>query len=315
VAIYNFVIDIMRENIPSLHDPHANEDNKNGHEQARWEQLNRTYSDFHDNENNITTPTPTISDNEDDLYALLDLPPLKPEGMDIIDDNSKITHAITEIDTMGDIIVMHKDVVTTHTQGLHTGVNEEGVDKTHLVNNIENASSIARGTSKPPGTATIDATRLHTREMKEEENVTKEELPADDKALAKYEYEGKPNVQDNINIRDVHKLPPLEELPADNNVVDKYKFEEEPEVPSMPPQEELPADNGVLTWYKYSYSRSTVTSQMEILDVAKKRNKAEPADLEREEPTVRENPYSINETHQEEEIADHEHNNGVATKK
>ena len=83
----------------------------------------------------------------------------------------------------------------------------------------------------------------------------------------------------------------------------------------MPPQEELPADNGVLTWYKYSYSRSTVTSQTEILDIAKKRNEAEPVDLEREEPTVRENPYSIDGTHQEEDIADHGQNNGVATKK
>ena len=112
----------------------------------------------------------------------------------------------------------------------------------------------------------------------------------------------------------MHKVAPPVELPTDNKVVAKCKCEEEPEVPNKPPQEELTADNKVLTEYKYSYSRGTVTSQTEILDVAKKRNEAEPADLEREEPTVRENPYSIDETHQEEEIADHEQNNGVATK-
>jgi hypothetical protein len=143
----------------------------------------------------------------------------------------------------------------------------------------------------------------------EEDNFMKEELPANDKVLAKYEYEGKPNVQDDINMRDVHKVPPKEELPADNEVVAKYKCEEVPEVPDMP------ADNEVLTEYMYSHSRSTITRQTETLDVAKMRYQAEPTDLEREEPTVRENPYSINESHQEGDIADHEQNNGVATKK
>ena len=39
------------------------------------------------------------------------------------------------------------------------------------------------------------------------------------------------------------------------------------------------------------------------------------ADLEREKPNVRENPYSIDETYQEEDVANHEQTNGVANKK
>ena len=38
------------------------------------------------------------------------------------------------------------------------------------------------------------------------------------------------------------------------------------------------------------------------------------ADLERDEPNVRENPYSIDETYQEEDVANHEQTNGVANK-
>ena len=53
---------------------------------------------------------------------------------------------------------------------------------------------------------------LHTRE-KEEDLFGKGEPPADNKVLAKYEYEGKPDVQDNTNV------PPQEELPADNETV------------------------------------------------------------------------------------------------
>jgi hypothetical protein len=38
-------------------------------------------------------------------------------------------------------------------------------------------------------------------------------------------------------------------------------------------------------------------------------------DLEREEPNVRENPHSIDETQQEEDVANHELTNGMANKK
>jgi hypothetical protein len=34
-----------------------------------------------------------------------------------------------------------------------------------------------------------------------------------------YEYEGKPDVQDNINVQDAPNMPPQEELPADNEVL------------------------------------------------------------------------------------------------
>jgi hypothetical protein len=55
-------------------------------------------------------------------------------------------------------------------------------------------------------------------------------------------------------------------------------------------------------------AKTTLTTNTEVLE-------AEPTDLEREEPTVRENPYSIDETHQEEDIADHGQDDGVANKK
>ena len=113
-------------------------------------------------------------------------------------------------------------------------------------------------------------------------------------------------------------------------MVAKYECEKEPAVPSMPPQEELPTDDGVLTKYEYSHSRNVMTSLRETLDVAKMLaymdenynipsqmgDEDEPtADLEREEPNVRENPYSIDETYQEEDVANHEQTNGVANKK
>ena len=287
-AIYNFAIDIMRENIPNL-------------------RPDLSLCGPHDNENDTAAPTPTISDDEEDFDALLNLPPMKLEGLDIMDD-SKIPHAMTEIDMMGNIIIMHENVVATHTQGLHISVNEdetykeEGADKTHSVHNIESGSRMARGTSKPPRTTTIDVTRLTIREMKEEDTVTEEELPADDEVLAKYAYEGKPNVQDDINTRDVYKLPPLVELPADSKVVTNYECGEEPEVPNMPQEKKLPADNEALPGYKYPHCRGTVTSQTEILDVAKKRNEDEPADLDREEPTVREDHLTEEELPDEDEV-------------
>jgi hypothetical protein len=52
----------------------------------------------------------------------------------------------------------------------------------------------------------------------------KEETPTDTKVLAKYEYEGKPDVQDSIDVQDVPNLPPQEELQADNGVPTKYEY-------------------------------------------------------------------------------------------
>jgi hypothetical protein len=84
---------------------------------------------------------------------------------------------------------------------------EEDVDKTYQVINIKNIHIMRAGTNKPPGTATFGVRGLHTRE-KEEDPFMKEELPADDKVLAKHEYEGKPDVQDNNNMRNVPNTPP-----------------------------------------------------------------------------------------------------------
>jgi hypothetical protein len=144
-----------------------------------------------------------------------------------------------------------------------------------------------------PTKRTFGVRGLHSKE-KEEDPFTKEELPADDKALAKYE------------------------------------CEKESSVPGMPQQEELPADDGVLTKYEYSHRMNVMTSQGETLDVAKMfaymnenynipnqmRDDDKPtAEMEREEPNVRETPYNIDETYQEEDVANHEQTNGVANKK
>ena len=116
VIIYNFISDEIGENIPSLHpvlsqqnvwetwnrsppsrktrheqlhqttssknedaqhDPHAPDENQSRHEGARWGQLNSTYNDLPDYGNNAEIPTPEMSFDEDDLAAILDLPPVK----------------------------------------------------------------------------------------------------------------------------------------------------------------------------------------------------------------------------------------------
>jgi hypothetical protein len=76
------------------------------------------------------------------------------------------------------------------------------------------------------------------------------------------------------------------------------------DAPDMPPQEELPADDGV-TKYDYSHSKNVMTSQTETLDVAKMLAYMDEAYEEQ-------NPYSIDETYQEEDVANHEQTNGVA---
>jgi hypothetical protein len=280
-------------NDDSEHYPHAHEDIHNRHEGEREDQLNRDYDDPHDNEDNAGTYTPEMSSDEDDLAAILDLPPAKSKRGDIMDDNSEVASTMTKIEMMEDLIVMHEDVTTVNGQGLHTGVNkedifvkkellandthlydgkhvtiqvarpnayeaasktdvtnktnpeeaidetnlEEDVDKTHLEIDIENNSFMRAGTNKPTGTSTLDVKGLHTRE--EKDHFVREELPADNKVLAKYEYEGNAGVQDSV---DVPNMPPKEELPADNKMVDKYG---------------------------YSDSRIVMTSLMETLDFAK----------------------------------------------
>jgi hypothetical protein len=252
-----------------------------------------------------------MSDDEDDLAAILDLPLAKSKRGDIMDDDSEVANTMTEIDMTGDLIVMHEDVTAVNMQELHTGMNEEGIfakkelpaDDTHLYNgkhitnqvarcddrhmdvdskyvttfkrpeeyeaackidvsiktnlkevknetdrrgtemladntylqamnetykeedidmtppeiNIENISIMKAGTNKPPGTAAFDVKGLHTREKKED-LFTKEEPPADNKVLAKHEYEGKPAVQNAPNVS------PQEELPADTEDLTKYGY-------------------------------------------------------------------------------------------
>jgi hypothetical protein len=108
----------------------------------------------------------------------------------------------------------------TYHQAMNETYQEEDVDKTYPDINIMRVC-----TNKPPGTATVVVKGLHTRE-KEEDHLAREEPPADNKVLAKYEYGGKPHMQDSIDVQDVPNVPPQEELPADNKVVAKYEYEE-----------------------------------------------------------------------------------------
>jgi hypothetical protein len=115
------------------------------------------------------------------------------------------------------------------------------------------------------------------------------------------EYEEEPNV------------PIQKELPVDNKMVDKHEYEEE----SLTKDEHLRCGN-------------VMTSQTETVDVTKilaymdenynipsqKGDENEPfAALEREKPNVRMNPYSVDETYQEEDVANNEETNGVTNKK
>jgi hypothetical protein len=129
----------------------------------------------------------------------------------------------------------------TYQQAMYEAYQEEDVDKTYPETNIKNISIMRVSTNKPPGTATFGVKGLHTRETVED-LFAKEEPPADNKVLAKYEYEGKPDVQDSIDVQDV---------------------------PNMPPQEELPTDNGAPTKYEFPHSGNVMTSQTETADVAK----------------------------------------------
>jgi hypothetical protein len=164
---------------------------------------------------------------------------------------------------------------------------------------------------------------LHTRK----DHLAREGPPADNKVLAKYEYGGKPNVQN------VPKVIPQEEPTADKMTVDKHEYEKEPEVQysttTPDDQEELPADNEKLNEYEYSHNKIVITSLTETLDVEKMLaymnenykntsqmgDEDEPtADLEGEKPNVRENPYNIDETNRDEDVANNEQTNGVSNK-
>jgi hypothetical protein len=89
----------------------------------------------------------------------------------------------------------------------------------------------------------------------------------------------------------------------------------------VPPNEEPPAGNKMVDKYGYSDSRIVMTSLTETLDVAKmlaymdKNYKITSQMGDENEPTAgleRENTHNIDETYQEEDVANHEQNNGVS---
>jgi hypothetical protein len=121
------------------------------------------------------------------------------------------------------------------------------------------------------------------------------------------------------------------ELSAANKTVNKHEYEKEPKVQysttTPDDQEELPAEK--LDEYEYSHNEIVMTSLTKTLNVGKMlaymnenyKNtsqmgdvKEPTADLEGKMPNVRENPYSIDETNREEDIANNKETNGVTNK-
>jgi hypothetical protein len=320
---------------------------------------------------------PEMASDEDDLAAILNLPSVKSERMDIMADRCEGADTIIEINMSGDAknktkghetvpIKIDKIVVRRlfDKEGPDQGVDETitvGMTvtcRTYFNTEIEGEilafdantkmviikSTLALDQLLREGTHMVNLDYImnisivkgpHTREKGEDLSM-KEELPADNKVVAEYEYKEGPDVLDSINVQDVPNVPLQEELPTDNMVVAKYEYEGEPDeqnsinvtdVPDVPPKEELLADNGLLSKYEYSHSGNVMINKKETAEVAKMLaymdenynipsqmgDEDEPtADLEREEPNVRENPYSINE---QGAVANHGQSNGVANKK
>jgi hypothetical protein len=96
-------------------------------------------------------------------------------------------------------------IKTDPEEAIHETNQEEDVDKTHLEIDIENNSFMRAGTNMPTWTTTLNVKGLHTRE--EEDHFVREEPPADNKVLAKYEYGGKPDVQDSVDVPNVKPFP------------------------------------------------------------------------------------------------------------
>jgi hypothetical protein len=96
----------------------------------------------------------------------------------------------------------------------------------------------------------------------------------------------------------------------------------------MPPLKELPDDDGVMTKHEHSHSRNVMKRQMMTLGIthttqqiytisSQKGDEDRPtADLRREEDYFeKEYPHNIDEPNQEEDVANYEQTDGVATKK
>jgi hypothetical protein len=304
----------------------------------------------------VEIATPKIASDEDDLAAILNLPPVKSERMEIMDDRCQGADTIIEINMSGDAknkteghetvpIKINKIVVRRlfDKERPDQGVCETITCRTYFNTEIEgeilafdastkmviNKPTLALDQPLRKGTHMVNLDYIknisimkgpHTREKGEDLSM-KEELPADKKVVTEYEYEEGPDVLNSINVQDVPDVPLQEELPTDNKVVTKYKYEGEPD------KQNSINDYGVLTEHQYSHSGDVMTNQKETADVAKMLaymdenynipsqmgDEDEPtADLEREEPNVRENLYSIDE---QGAVANHEQTNGVANKK
>jgi hypothetical protein len=103
------------ENDDIQHDPHAHENTVSRHGGVRWDQLDRIYTNFHDNGNNTENNTPTMSDDEDDIAAILDLPPEKSKGENSMEAGSEMT------------TVMDQIVTTSNMQGPHISGKEKDI--------------------------------------------------------------------------------------------------------------------------------------------------------------------------------------------
>jgi hypothetical protein len=142
-----------------------------------------------------------------------------------------------------------KNMNTSNRHDAYEAACKTDVDKTHTETNTGNIGIMRAG--------------LHTRE----DNVAREWPPADNKVLAKYEYEEQPNVQNVPNVLS------QEELSADDVTVDKHVYVKEPEVQynttTPDNQKELPADNENLKESKYSHNKIVMTNLTETVNVEK----------------------------------------------
>jgi hypothetical protein len=134
------------------------------------------------------------------------------------------------------------------------------------------------------------------------------------------------------SVQNVPNALPQKEPSADNVTVAKYEYEKEPGVKynntTHDDQEELLADNE--NEHEYTHNKIVMTNLTETLDAemmlaymnenykrtSQMGDEDEPtADLKDKKPIVCENPYSIDETNREEDVANDEQSNGVPNKK
>jgi hypothetical protein len=111
--------------IPSLHPVLSQQD--------IWETWNKNHNNFHGNEDTAEISTPERSDDEADLAAILDLPPAKSEGENIMDDDSEVANNMTDFDMNKEDILAKKELPANNTH-LY--------DRKHMTNQVARSADM-----------------------------------------------------------------------------------------------------------------------------------------------------------------------------